>query len=164
MRSLLCLPLSHRTKLLGVLYLENGLTPHAFTPARATVLAMLASQAAISLENSQLFAARTRAELELDSRLRYMTMLSEISARFSSGVADEIDTGLRQIGEFFGLEGVTVFWVPGRRPALRRYRSTSFSTSFPTRSTSCVPGARYVAATCAASATRTSSVSSSRWA
>jgi GAF domain-containing protein len=33
-RSLLCLPLVKQTKLVGVLYLENNLTPHTFTLGR----------------------------------------------------------------------------------------------------------------------------------
>ena len=42
-------------KLIGILYLENNLTPHVFTPDRVTVLKVLASQAAISLENTRLY-------------------------------------------------------------------------------------------------------------
>jgi PAS domain S-box-containing protein len=38
-----------------VLYLENNLASHVFTPARISVLEMLASQAAISLENARLY-------------------------------------------------------------------------------------------------------------
>ena len=53
-RSVLCLPLLKQTRLLGVLYLENNLTPHAFTPARMAVLKLLASEAAISMENTRL--------------------------------------------------------------------------------------------------------------
>ncbi|HTD15868.1 MAG TPA: ATP-binding protein, partial [Chthoniobacterales bacterium] len=54
-RSILCLPLINQAKLIGVLYLENNLTPHVFTPTRITVLKLLASQAAISLENTRLY-------------------------------------------------------------------------------------------------------------
>src|SRR5438270_12954200 len=54
-RSILCLALIKQGKLIGILYLENNLTPHVFTPDRVTVLKVLASQAAISLENSQLY-------------------------------------------------------------------------------------------------------------
>ena len=54
-RSVLCLPLLKQTRLLGVLYLENSLTPHAFTPARMAVLKLLASAAAISMENTRLY-------------------------------------------------------------------------------------------------------------
>ena len=54
-RSVLCLPLLKQTRLLGLLYLENSLTPHAFTPARMAVLKLLASAAAMSLENTRLY-------------------------------------------------------------------------------------------------------------
>jgi PAS domain S-box-containing protein len=54
-RSVLCLPLIKQARLIGVLYLENNLAPHVFTPARIAVLKLLASQAAISLENTYLY-------------------------------------------------------------------------------------------------------------
>ena len=44
-----------QSKLIGVLYLENNLASHVFTPARISVLELLASQAAISLENARLY-------------------------------------------------------------------------------------------------------------
>jgi PAS domain S-box-containing protein len=59
-RSVLCLPLVKQAKLIGVLYLENTLAPRVFTPARLAVLELLASQAAISLENARLYAEVTR--------------------------------------------------------------------------------------------------------
>jgi PAS domain S-box-containing protein len=54
-RSILCLPLINQARLIGVLYLENNLTSHVFTPTRIAVLKLLASQAAISLENTRLY-------------------------------------------------------------------------------------------------------------
>jgi len=54
-RSVLCLPLINQAKPIGVLYLENNLTPHVFTTDRITVLKVLASQAAVSLENTRLY-------------------------------------------------------------------------------------------------------------
>jgi PAS domain S-box-containing protein len=54
-RSILCVPLVKQAKLIGVLYLENNLASHVFTPARISVLELLASQAAISLENARLY-------------------------------------------------------------------------------------------------------------
>ena len=54
-RSILCLPLINQAKLIGVLYLENNLAPRVFAPARIAVLKLLASQAAISLENTRLY-------------------------------------------------------------------------------------------------------------
>ncbi len=54
-RSVLCLPLVKQSRLIGVLYLENNLASHVFTPTRISVLELLASQAAISLENARLY-------------------------------------------------------------------------------------------------------------
>jgi PAS domain S-box-containing protein len=61
-RSVLCLPILNQSKLIGALYLENNLTPRAFTSDRVAVLEMLASQAAISLENASLYSDLTRSE------------------------------------------------------------------------------------------------------
>jgi predicted ATPase/signal transduction histidine kinase len=61
-RSVLCLPIVKQTRLVGVLYLENNLTPRAFTANRVTVLELLASQAAISLENARLYSELQRSE------------------------------------------------------------------------------------------------------
>src|SRR5262249_52451087 len=60
--SILCLPLVKQGRLAGLLYLENTLTSHAFTPERVAVLELLAAQAAISLENARLYAERQRAQ------------------------------------------------------------------------------------------------------
>jgi len=54
-KSVLCMPLLNQGKLGGLVYLENNLTTGAFTPNRIEVLTMLASQAAISLENARLY-------------------------------------------------------------------------------------------------------------
>ena len=54
-RSILCLPLLNQAKLIGVLYLENNLTPRVFASTRISVLKLLASQAAIALENAHLY-------------------------------------------------------------------------------------------------------------
>src|SRR5215475_4818207 len=72
-RAVLCLPLVKQSKLIGVLYLENNLTPHVFTPARMAVLKLLASQAAISLENARLYTEvqQTEAYLEAAQRLSH---------------------------------------------------------------------------------------------
>jgi PAS domain S-box-containing protein len=54
-RSILCLPLIRQGALVGLLYLENALASHVFTPGRARLLELLAGQAAISLENTRLY-------------------------------------------------------------------------------------------------------------
>lgn len=51
-KSVLSLPVLHHDKVIGIIYLENNVTIGAFTQDRVTVLRALASQIAISLENS----------------------------------------------------------------------------------------------------------------
>ncbi|MHC5739972.1 AAA family ATPase [Nostoc sp.] len=54
-KSVLCTPIIHQGELVGLLYLENNLAIGAFTSERLEVLKILASQAAISIKNAQLY-------------------------------------------------------------------------------------------------------------
>jgi signal transduction histidine kinase len=54
LRSMLCLPLLKQSSLIGVLYVENAQIAGAFTIEKIGLLEVLASQAAISLENGRL--------------------------------------------------------------------------------------------------------------
>ena len=54
-KSLLCNPIVHQGKLLGILYLENNLATEAFTSDRLEIVKLLSSQAAISIENANLY-------------------------------------------------------------------------------------------------------------
>ncbi|BAY10183.1 trifunctional serine/threonine-protein kinase/ATP-binding protein/sensor histidine kinase [Calothrix sp. NIES-2098] len=54
-RSILCSPILHQGKLLGILYLENDRSIGAFTDDRVDILNLLCTQAAISLENARLY-------------------------------------------------------------------------------------------------------------
>ena len=62
-RSVLCLPIV-QTRPVGVLYLENPLTPRVFTPDRVALLEWLVSQASIALENARLYTALHRENCE----------------------------------------------------------------------------------------------------
>jgi predicted ATPase/signal transduction histidine kinase len=91
-RSILCLPLTNQGKLVAVLYLENNLAPGIFTPARMTVLKLLAAQAAISLENTRLYrdlekreAALQQAQAEL-AHVSRLTTMGELAASIAHEV------------------------------------------------------------------------------
>jgi PAS domain S-box-containing protein len=83
-RSILGLPLVKQGKLIGVLYLENNLTPRVFTPARLAVLKLLASQAAISLENAR---AQAVIEEERQLQLRFFESMDRVN-RATQGTND----------------------------------------------------------------------------
>jgi C4-dicarboxylate-specific signal transduction histidine kinase len=77
---------------IGVLYLENNLAPRVFTPARSAVLKVLASQAAIALENAYLYtdlqqenSERRRAEDALRRSEVYLAEAQSLSHTGSFG-------------------------------------------------------------------------------
>ncbi|MCU0537265.1 MAG: diguanylate cyclase [Hydrococcus sp. Prado102] len=67
--SILCTPLIHQGKFLGVVYLENNLAMGAFSLERLDILQLLCSQAAISLENAQLYAEKEEYSQTLEQRV-----------------------------------------------------------------------------------------------
>jgi PAS domain S-box-containing protein len=96
-RSLLCLPLLNQAKLTGVLYLENNLAPRVFAPARSAALKLLASQAAISLENTRLY--RDLGEREAKIRRLVDSNIIGIIIRNNEGLIIEAnDAFLRIVG------------------------------------------------------------------
>jgi diguanylate cyclase (GGDEF)-like protein len=54
-KSVLCMPLSNRGRLIAVIYLENNLISDAFTPNHLELLNLLSSQMAVSIENAKLY-------------------------------------------------------------------------------------------------------------
>ncbi|MBC2716927.1 MAG: AAA family ATPase [Desulfobacteraceae bacterium] len=90
-KSVLCLPVIRYSQMVALLYLENNITPAVFTPERIKILSLLASQAAISLENSRLYENVIQNEKELreisekreKESLRYQAQLRSLSSELS---------------------------------------------------------------------------------
>jgi len=95
-RSILCLPLMNQGKLSGILYLENNLTPHVFTQDRVTVLKVLASQAAISLENTRLYRDLEDREGKI-RRLIDANILGIMIAKLDGTIVSANDAFLRMV-------------------------------------------------------------------
>ena len=96
-RSILCLPLITQTKLIGVLYLENNLAPRVFTPARIAVLQLLASQAAIALENTRLYRDLAEREAKI-RRLVDANIIGIFIWEFEGQIIEANDAFLRMVG------------------------------------------------------------------
>lgn len=59
-KSVICTPILNKGEMVGMLYLENNRTSHAFTKQRVEVLQLLSSQIAISIENANLYESLER--------------------------------------------------------------------------------------------------------
>ncbi|MEG4584342.1 AAA family ATPase [Microcoleus sp. MOSTC5] len=77
--SILCSPILHQGKLMGILYLENNLARGAFTSDRVELLNLLCAQAAISLENARLYQQSQTYSQQLEHSLEN---LSASNSRF----------------------------------------------------------------------------------
>jgi signal transduction histidine kinase len=72
-KSMLCLPIDRQGKLVGLLYLENRLTPHAFNAERLNMLQLLTGQIAISIENARLYDSLEDANRTLEAKVQART-------------------------------------------------------------------------------------------
>jgi len=72
-KSVLCIPVTYRDKLLGALYLDNKLTDRAFPQERFDIIKMLLAQAAISFENARLFKEVSELNIGLEGKVQQRT-------------------------------------------------------------------------------------------
>jgi PAS domain S-box-containing protein len=96
-RSILCLPLLAQAKLIGVLYLENSLAPRVFASARVAVLKLLASQAAIALENASLYRDLAEREAKI-GRLVEANIVGIFTWDLEGRILEANDAFLRIVG------------------------------------------------------------------
>jgi PAS domain S-box-containing protein len=96
-RSILCLPLIRQGALVGLLYLENGLASYVFTPDRARLLELLASQAAISLENTRLYSDLQEREAKV-RRLVDSNIIGILIIDLTGQIIEANDAFLRMVG------------------------------------------------------------------
>ncbi len=90
-RSVFCLPLIKQRKLMGVLYLENNLAPGVFTPNRLAILELIASQAAISLEQARLYAEIRRTNEDLQTEISERKRAEEALKKSEQQLEDILD-------------------------------------------------------------------------
>lgn len=91
-KSVLCMPLINQTKLQGILYLENNLSSHVFTPNRLEILNIFCSQMAISIENARLYA-------NLEDKVQERTLALEMQKQELSNTLQKLQSTQQQLVE-----------------------------------------------------------------
>ncbi|HYF63464.1 MAG TPA: SpoIIE family protein phosphatase, partial [Herpetosiphonaceae bacterium] len=87
-KSILCAPLLKQGELAGMLYLENNLNTAVFTTESLEVLKLLASQAAISIDNARLYGNLENLVAERTAELRTANLnLQQLNDQLTSELA-----------------------------------------------------------------------------
>ena len=90
-KSILSLPILNQGNLVGILYLENSLVSNVFTSDRLLALNVLATQAAISLENTRLYQLEQQRSQQLQEQTSLLTFRSAIDSNLTrSGPLQEM--------------------------------------------------------------------------
>lgn len=93
-KSLLCLPLLSQYKLSAILYLENDLMENVFSGDNLEILNIIASQAAISLENAKLFKKQTEINF----------LLNNLNTKIHNSVKNKVDAVRNNLSILMGTD------------------------------------------------------------
>jgi len=90
LRSVFCLPVVKQSKTVAILYLENRLSDNVFTPGKKGMTEMLASHAAVSLENAALFEEHVRSVEDLRKASEALRKSEQQWATTLSSIGDAV--------------------------------------------------------------------------
>ena len=126
--SILCLPIVQRGDVTGILYVEHRWLTGVFTAQRVEILTLLASQAAISIENARLYA-----DLQ-SARDEYRTLYnSAIEGLFRISADGQLVSANPTLARILGFDTVDQLLLEYRDLIHRVFISTEQSQAFLTR-------------------------------
>lgn len=108
LRSILCEPIKLRDDLKGVIYADNRVREGLFGPKEQQLLNAIANQAAVAIENAQLYQALQQHARELETRVtertaelgeanRHLRALSRLKDQFVANVSHELRTPISSL-------------------------------------------------------------------
>jgi len=81
LRSIICVPLRVRERVIGALYLDNRIKTGAFSEADVAMLTAFANHAAVAIENARLY---TMTDKTLAARVRELTTMQQIDRQLNA--------------------------------------------------------------------------------
>jgi len=99
-RSVVCIPVIYRDKLLGALYIENTLNYKAFPQERFNIINMLLSQAAISFENARLFNEVMELNTGLEEKVQQRTLELDHSNQELNHAVIQLESANKELETF----------------------------------------------------------------
>jgi signal transduction histidine kinase len=108
LRSILCVPLVAKETQIGVIYADNRIREGLFTDKDRELLSTFANQAAVAIENAELYEAVRRHAMELEERVeertaelaeanRHLRALSQMKDEFVANVSHELRTPISSL-------------------------------------------------------------------
>jgi adenylate cyclase len=133
-RSIICVPIANKDGVIGVIYVDSRVRPDALLHHDPELLATIADQAAVAIDNARLYEDLSKSFAELSG---VKTQADEILESIASGVvvldASDAITQFNRAAEItFGLSASTLVgrharilntWLPGFSSLLDRYKS-----------------------------------------
>ncbi|HMB23989.1 MAG: adenylate/guanylate cyclase domain-containing protein [Chloroflexota bacterium] len=114
LRSILCVPLSVKSQLIGVIYADNRIRTGIFSESERDLLLDFANQAAVSIENARLFSSLKRTLQEVTELKNLMddVFASIVSGVITADVQDQITLCNRAASSILGRTSAEIVGHP----------------------------------------------------
>ncbi|MBT9312848.1 AAA family ATPase [Leptothoe kymatousa] len=118
-KSLLCLPIFNQGNLIGVVYLENSFVSCVFTEERIVILNFLCTQAAISLENAQLYQQARVREQAMQRQSIALVQLSKSVSVSQGRLTDAYREITETVAQLLDVERVSIWLLDPENSKIR---------------------------------------------
>jgi putative nucleotidyltransferase with HDIG domain len=115
LRSILCVPLKSKDKLIGIIYVDNRLASGVFKPDDLDLLNAVSSSAAIAIENAGLFKdlqiSKNALEIAYDTTLEGWAKALELRDQVTEGHTRRVTNLTVRLAEVMGIKGERLNYI-----------------------------------------------------